>query len=219
LKIYLFIPGTAKVINQVLLRFQRDYFRAYSVGAEFYQRSSWTSEDGGADVRTSREKAEVLETTGSTGGIGTTSGSGVEVQYDYAWTKQADNHAHEYRWVESHKHVFELPDHSHNFTIPSHHHEVEIDDHKHVLPDISHTHETIYGIYEHNVLPSDIRIAINGVNRTVELGGGAGFNTNQSSLNITNYVNKGMWNTIEISGQGKGRIDASVFIQALMVMS
>jgi hypothetical protein len=41
--------------------------------------------------------------------------------------------------------------------------------HSHTIP--VHTHALIYGIFEDTVFPENIRVAINGIDRTVELGG------------------------------------------------
>ena len=48
----------------------------------------------------------------------------------------------------------------------------------------SHVHSITYGIYE-GTLPTNITIKINGTDRTSILGGGTGFNSDQSNLNIT----------------------------------
>ncbi len=79
----------------------------------------------------------------------------------------------------------------------------------------NHTHDIIYGIYE-GTLPTNITIKINGTDRTSILGGGTGFNSDQSNLNITSYLSIGQWNTIELGSSRLGRLDATVFIQALM---
>lgn len=85
--------------------------------------------------------------------------------------------------------------------------------HTHIISD--HIHGIIYGIYE-GTSPTNITIKINGTDRTSILGGGTGFNSDQSNLNITSYLSIGQWNTIELGSSQLGRLDATVFIQALM---
>lgn len=77
----------------------------------------------------------------------------------------------------------------------------------------SHTHNINYGIYT-STLPTNIIVKINGVDRTSALGGP--FNSDQSNLDIAQYLTVGQWNTIELGSGQLGRIDSTVFIQALM---
>jgi len=72
-----------------------------------------------------------------------------------------------------------------------------------------------FGIYT-GTTPQNVTVRINGIDRTVALGGGSGFNSDQTNLDITQYINIGQWNTIELGSSRLGRLDASVFIQALM---
>lgn len=95
-------------------------------------------------------------------------------------------------------------------------------DHTHPIPHThstpSHTHPITYDIYE-GTIATGITVKINGTDRTAALGGGTGFTADQTSLNIAQYLTMGAWNTIEIGTNqvpGLGRIDASVFIQAMM---
>lgn len=78
---------------------------------------------------------------------------------------------------------------------------------------IDHTHPISYGIYI-STLPTSITVKINGVDRTSALGGP--FNSDQANLDISSYLVIGQWNTIELGSSQLGRIDATVFIQALM---
>lgn len=83
--------------------------------------------------------------------------------------------------------------------------------HTHTVND--HTHPISYGIYI-STLPTSITVKINGVDRTSALGGP--FNSDQANLDISSYLVIGQWNTIELGSSQLGRIDATVFIQALM---
>jgi hypothetical protein len=83
--------------------------------------------------------------------------------------------------------------------------------HTHTVND--HTHPISYGIYI-STLPTSITVKINGVDRTSALGGP--FNSDQANLDISSYLVIGQWNTIELGSSQLGRIDATIFIQALM---
>jgi len=61
-----------------------------------------------------------------------------------------------------------------------------------------------------------MEIFINGSDRTSALTGSGYFKNTQSELDITNYLNKGSWNIVEIKTRERMRIDATVFIQALL---
>ena len=84
-------------------------------------------------------------------------------------------------------------------------------EHTHNIP--THTHNLIFGIYE-GTTATNVTITINGTDRTADLGGP--FDTDQESLDISPYLVVGQFNTIELGSSQLGRIDATVFIQALM---
>lgn len=42
------------------------------------------------------------------------------------------------------------------------------------------------------------------------------FSSSQNGINIAQYLSTGQWNTIELGSTRLGRIDATVFVQALM---
>lgn len=81
-----------------------------------------------------------------------------------------------------------------------------------------HVHDIVYGIYE-GTTSSGITVKINGVDRTSALGGGTGFDVDKDNLDITPYLQVGQWNVIELGSGTLGRIDSTVFIQALMGVS
>jgi phage minor structural protein len=199
LTLYIYIPEQTINIKKALLRFKMLNFRAYSTGAASGGGTSTTSGSGGS---------QSLVTTSESGGSNTvTSGdSGVDVQYAYSQTESSEGHSHLFRDVIGHKHYINLPNHTHNINlyIPSHYHDVYIP---------SHTHPINYGIYKGTV-SSQISIHINGTNKDVELGGK--FNIDKSNLDITSYLQVGQWNVIDLYSSQLGRIDATVFIQALM---
>lgn len=117
-----------------------------------------------------------------------------------------------------HTHTVNVPNHSHTITvtIPDHAHTVNIPNHTHTVDIPSHTHAIIYGIYE-STKATGVRVVINGVDRTTDLGGSVGgFVTDKTQLDITNYLAVGNWNTIELTSTALGRINAVLFIQAFM---
>lgn len=237
LKLSIFLPATTRVINKAILRFKRESFRAYSTSTESDEGRSTASQSGGQysdstytdTINLTSTKSESFTSRATTSkGYQTdkTGDSGIDVEWTYPITEPggSDRHTHEYRRVLAHRHMITIEAHSHDFTVPSHTHGITMPQHKHGFYIPSHTHPVIipshnhginYGIYE-STKSSNISIVINGSNRTSALGGGSGFNSDQSNLNITQYLTPGMWNTIEIGGSGLGRIDATVFIQALM---
>lgn len=107
--------------------------------------------------------------------------------------------------------------HSVNINIPSHSHSVQVQaqSHTHEITIAGHTHDTIYGIYE-DYANTSYEININGVSRTYNLTGKSNLTATESELNIASYLIKGAWNIIEIRGNGRGRVNASIFIQALL---
>jgi hypothetical protein len=61
------------------------------------------------------------------------------------------------------------------------------------------------GIFESTVA-TGVTVKINGVDRTAALGGGAGFATDQIELDVTQWLNIGAKNTIDLTPSGNGRI-------------
>jgi hypothetical protein len=79
--------------------------------------------------------------------------------------------------------------------------------HTHQIP---HTHNVsptlVDGIWE-GAVATGVTVLVNGVDRTVALGGGAGFTTNQTELALLiAWLNLGAWNTIDLTPTGLGRI-------------
>jgi hypothetical protein len=74
-----------------------------------------------------------------------------------------------------------------------------------------HTHTVtssvtlIYGIFE-GAVATGVTVIINGTDRTSALGGGSGFTTNQTELEIGQWLTIGAWNTIDLTPTGLGRI-------------
>jgi len=82
------------------------------------------------------------------------------------------------------------------------------DAHSHPIP---HTHDVVPGLTDgiwEGAIATGVTVKVNGVDRTVALGGGAGFTTNQTELVIDPaWLNPfGQWNTIDLTPSGLGRI-------------
>lgn len=212
----LYIPRETKTIYKALLRVWTDYFRSFSIGAKYggyksdttdsggYDQSGDTSNYGGGDVVSSNVESWEYGDNGHNHGLQ----SGYNI-----WSAKpgADTGTYLGAFVASglHTHSVQIPSHTHqfSFTIPSHTHRFTVD---------SHQHDIEYGIYEASSTGSNFEIFINGADRTSALTGGGYFQGTQDELNITPYLGTGRWNTIEIRSRSLCRVDACVFIQALL---
>jgi hypothetical protein len=120
-------------------------------------------------------------------------------------------------------------EHYHNVSLPSHSHSVSgqtttsATPHSHSVAD--HTHALIYGIYE-STLPStkQIRIFINGVDRTSALGGP--WDATELNLDITQFLQTQFLtpvqqnNQIELRvGAAGARFDVEVTVRSIITMS
>lgn len=196
LDIHIYIPPETLSIRKAILRVKPLAFRSYSR----------TTASGGSNVITSESGGSVSDSTEAGGAEILTSGdSGVDVIYGYGQTEEAAGHTHMFREVRGHKHYIDLPSHRHKFTVPSHTHVVS-------LP--SHTHDIQHGIYLSSSTARNITIAINGIDRTSQLGGT--FSSDRNNIDISNFLIKGQNNTIRLGSSQLGRIDASVFVQVFL---
>ena len=122
-------------------------------------------------------------------------------------TGSAGGHTHSVSYSEYMGYsVSSVSDHSHSMDI----------DHSHTV-NTYHNHLIKYGVYE-DTAPTDVGIKINGVDRTVALGGLRSGEIDISDLNIKPYINTNGWHTIEFfmppitEGDPKvGRVTANVF--------
>jgi hypothetical protein len=120
-------------------------------------------------------------------------------------------------------------EHYHNVSLPSHSHSVSgqtttaATPHSHSVAD--HTHALVYGIYE-STLPStkQIRILINGVDRTSALGGP--WDATELNLDITQFLQTQFLtpvqqnNQIELRvGAAGARFDVEVTVRSIITMS
>lgn len=100
--------------------------------------------------------------------------------------------------------------HTHDFKIDGlnliHSHDISITAHSHGVSIPSHTHSIQYGIFESTVA-SNVSVIVDG--KAVN----SGINSN-TSLNITNYINKKGWHTIQLTSSQLGRINASLYTKS-----
>lgn len=198
-----YLPSNTKSVYQAILRFRRQSFRAYSTGAasgggQTSGSSSQSTTSSGGDHRhkVMSYEGDITEST-----YGNTTPRRFIIR-DYQGRDGAMFYIRSPHGYTTEMYTLGASgDHSHGMA------------HTHSIS--NHTHDITYGIYE-GTLPTNITIKINGTNRTSVLGGGTGFNSDQSNLNITSYLSIGQWNTIELGSSQLGRLDATVFIQALM---
>lgn len=210
----LYVPKETKRIYKAALRVWTDYFRSFSVGAKYagykssttggggYKYESSTSDYGGGDVRSTDVESWDYGPNGHNHGLK----SGYSI-----FGRDGDQNVYLGAFVASglHTHSVTIPSHLHSFSF-------EVPNHNHPFTVEGHQHEIEYGIFEASSSGSNYEIYINGSDRTSALTGGGYFQSTQDELDITAYLSAGTWNTVEIRSRELCRIDASVFIQALL---
>ena len=232
LRLRVFIPSETSKIYKSLLRIYVERYRAFSKGTASAGYDSKSTASGGSQkvgrTTSSGGGSTVSPTTGSGGGVvrDTLADKQVDGGMEKVYDRKSPNGAIDYnQWIElyvvkSHSHGFNIPNHSHSVSVsvPNHTHDFNFDiaSHAHNFTIADHSHATTYGIHEDSSSGSNMQIYINGTNRTSALTGSSYFSSNQSELNITTYLNVGAWNTIEIRCASRARVDATVFVQALL---
>lgn len=208
LRIPIYLPKETARVYKAYLRLYITSFRAFSKSLTTQETKSSTTSGGGFE--------SAYGTTTSGGGRGTTSHGASNVDSANVWHavyKSSYDHAVvgavEINKVRYHEHEVDFPDHSHSV-------QVSVSGHSHDYTIPGHSHEIVYGIYEEYNSDSYMEIYINGADRTSALTGKGYFSDSQSELDITHYLEKGTWNVVEIRTRQRMRIDASIFIQALL---
>lgn len=228
LTLNVFVPEETRSIRRALLRFRLLPFRAYSSGAASGGGAAVTSATSDEVSQTSATSSlwdmyaiYVLEATdvqgghshGGTGSAlvaghnhGISSGTDLAVAGGGSVTYLSyggDSHAHSISSDGSHAHAL-TSDHKHDVTLPGHAHTVNVP---------AHSHGLLFGIYT-GTSATGVTVTINGVNRTAALGGP--FIIDRADLDIASYLIAGQWNTIQLGSTQLGRLDATIFLQALM---
>lgn len=220
LYLYVYIPEKTISIQQAILRFKLQAFRAYEQGAASYTIGTQTSSTEDTKVQTSSygiwsmapgdsplpadwmiEAGEHTHDIGysgthnhgiSNGTVLLTAGGG-----SVTWV-ESGSHTHSCGSAGIHSHALYVS-HTHTVTIPSHSHTVYIP---------PHSHDIIYGIYTSSK-PSSVTVVVNG--STVGT-----YTSDQNNVDVKNYLIKGQWNEIKFVASGLGRIDATVFLQVFL---
>lgn len=237
-----FIPENTKSIYKAYVRITLENFRAYSRGAKSSAQQTRSTSDGGYRASTTSSSPSQSRSTDSGGGSYISESTDVDGWWSgtdghdhgitpytrlaiYDGTEEvlssdgkkkvsclrggggwetfvpSGQHKHDVR--------INIPNHSHEFTIPSHSHGFEVPYHSHEFTIPSHSHDIEYGIYE-GTRASNVYLRVNNT-----LVGGA-YNSNMDAIEITPFLAIGAWNTITLSSTTLGRINASIFVQALM---
>ena len=241
LKMKFYIPDETLSIRQIKLNFSLEAFRAYSTSADSenlgtvsisddvtsssgqshsHSVSFGTKTSGSSSVSTttySGSHRHSIFVVGSTGSYGTkrylscfknlpgssTASIAVETnasQYDTLYTYgAADEHRHEM----SHTHNVEVGTKT-STSESTHKHGMA---HSHDLG--SHSHDIVYGIYE-STSATDCKVYVNGTERL------GPYNTDQDNLDLSSWITTSGWQTVEISSDSLGRINASIFIQLFL---
>lgn len=216
LKLHIYIPKETQRIYKAALRIYTEGFRAYSKATEWKGTQSTSTDSGGGDY---------TSTDGGGGDYTSTEYDGGRVETSHGSTNVRDEmvnynviggtgYVQIYK-VLYHEHEVEFPNHSHQVQIPGHTHGVTIPSHSHNVDIPGHKHEIVFGIYQEDVSNVRTEIYINGTDRTSAISGSGYVYGNNDEMNLTSYLKNG-WNEIEIKSNGRCRVDATIFIQALL---
>lgn len=216
LKLHIYIPKETQRIYKAALRIYTEGFRAYSKATEWKGTQSTSTDSGGGDY---------TSTDGGGGDYTSTEYDGGRVETSHGSTNVRDEmvnynviggtgYVQIYK-VLYHEHEVEFPNHSHQVQIPGHTHGVTIPSHSHGVDIPGHQHDIVFGIYQEYVSNVRTEIYINGTDRTSAISGGGYVYGNNDEMNLTSYLKNG-WNEIEIKSNGRCRVDATIFIQALL---
>lgn len=195
-----FLPGNTRSVNQAILRFRLEPFRTHSKGID--AASSTVGTSGSSSISTTEgggnHRHQMMNYVGSVSEANYLaaqayqftagdSGGGNGATF---FIKSPGGNIQIYTKGASGEHSHGMQ-HTHSVTIPKHAHDIE------------------YGIFE-STTPQNVKIKVNGASV------GGTYNSDQNNIDIRANLNIGQWNTIELSSTRLGRIDATVFIQALM---
>ncbi|WP_172249928.1 phage tail spike protein [Saccharibacillus deserti] len=218
LKLKFYISPNVLRIDEVQLNFSAEAFRAYSKGAAStminlnttaYEKINLTTTKNGGGRRTTAEDSDAnLEGTTLTDSYYTT-GTG----HNHGWASGLqfkDVNGVTRTWSSSggHQHRVSLIPHSHEIVLPEHNHAIEMPEHSHRIEMPSHSHDIEYGIYE-GAYASNIRIIIDGAQR-----GSQYYGTN--NVDVTPWITTPGWHTIELTSNGLGRINASLYMRTFL---
>lgn len=227
LQLNVFIPTNTLSIRETILRFQMLNFRSYSQATTSEGYKSDSTSEKTAVYSSTGDGGYRADTTTSDGGVNTTTGSkyfesqtthdATNVQEEWVNTQSTEGHTHRFYKTMHHEHTFYVPSHSHDysfgghyhsFSVPEHYHSFTVPAHSHSFTVDSHSHGITNGIFT-GTRPSIVTVRVNGRNV-------GSYSSNQSNINITSYMNIGQWNSVELIPNILGRIDATIFNQAMI---
>lgn len=220
LKLHIYIPKETQRIYKAALRIYTEGFRAYSKATEWKGTQSTSTDSGGGDYTSTDGGGGDYTSTEYDGGKVETSHGACNVDgkvntYDVKNNNGQRIGTVSMYYVNYHEHEVEFPNHSHGVSIPSHRHGVSIPSHRHGVDIPGHQHDIVFGIYQEYASNVRTEIFINGTDRTAIISGGGYVYGNNDEMNLTSYLKNG-WNEIEVRSNGRCRVDATIFIQALL---
>ncbi len=220
LKLHIYIPKETQRIYKAALRIYTEGFRAYSKATEWKGTQSTSTDSGGGDYTSTDGGGGDYTSTEYDGGKVETSHGACNVDgkvntYDVKNNNGQRIGTVSMYYVNYHEHEVEFPNHSHRVQIPGHTHGVRISSHTHDVDIPGHQHDIVFGIYQEYASNVRTEIYINGTDRTAIISGGGYVYGNNDEMNLTSYLKNG-WNEIEVRSNGRCRVDATIFIQALL---
>ena len=216
LKLHIYIPKETQRIYKAALRIYTEGFRAYSKATEWKGTQSTSTDSGGGDYTSTDGGGGDYTSTDYDGGRVETSHGSSNVRGGMQRVSvQGGTGYIEIYQTTYHEHEVDIPRHSHGVRIPGHSHGVSIPNHRHDVDIPGHDHDIVFGIYQEYASNVRTEIYINGTDRTVAISGSGYVYGNNDEMNLTSYLKNG-WNEIEIKSNGRCRVDATIFIQALL---
>ena len=220
LKLHIYIPKETQRIYKAALRIYTEGFRAYSKATEWKGTQSTSTDSGGGDYTSTDGGGGDYTSTEYDGGKVETSHGACNVDgkvntYDVKNNNGQRIGTVSMYYVNYHEHEVEFPNHSHRVQIPGHTHGVSIPSHSHGVDIPGHQHDIVFGIYQEYASNVRTEIYINGTDRTAIISGGGYVYGNNDEMNLTSYLKNG-WNEIEVRSNNRCRVDATIFIQALL---
>ena len=216
LKLHIYIPKETQRIYKAALRIYTEGFRAYSKATEWKGTQSTSTDSGGGDYTSTDGGGGDYTSTEYDGGRVETSHGSSNVQGGMQRVSvQGGTGYIEIYQTTYHEHEVDIPSHNHGVRIPGHSHGVSIPNHRHDVDIPGHGHDIIFGIYQEYASNVRTEIYINGSDRTSAISGSGYVYGNNDEMNLTSYLKNG-WNEIEVRSNGRCRVDATIFIQALL---
>lgn len=217
LKLHVYIPKETQRIYKTALRIYTEGFRAYSKATEWKGTQSTSTDSGGGDYTSTDGGGGDYTSTEYDGGRVETSHGASNVQGGMVTVNVQGGGGGSVSFYQTqyHEHEVDIPNHSHGVQIPGHTHGVSIPNHSHGVDIPGHQHDIVFGIYQEYASNVRTEIYINGTDRTAAISGSGYVYGNNEEMNLTAYLKNG-WNEIEVRSNNRCRVDATIFIQALL---